>query len=386
MVIYRDLGRADSQPMSKRPRTGSRPKAAAAEVLSVAAEEMRGACQEASRKEVKRRRKCARARLSRADPNKTILEQAAVSAPCRARYKMLWETIRPKIEKSNGLLKDKAEVENVVCNHLEEMYMDGDDLATGRYLVAAIMYFCVALKVCGLQGLPRIRQSLNGWQKLAPAKSRLPIPFEVVALISTWAIKSGHIQIALLILLSFMLYLRPSEGLKLRCQDVVRPTRKKGAFSMWTFILHPYEEGVPSKTQEFDESLQLDLAYHKEMGAALWRALNLQARAPGDKVFSVTTSEVNELLASARDALNLGPLGVLHMYRLRHGGASHDYANGLRDLASVQARGRWQAARSVRRYQKGARLAQLFASLKDAVQHECLMATDGLDALLRSLR
>ena len=49
----------------------------------------------------------------------------------------------------------------------------------------------------------------------------------------------------------------------------------------------------------------------------------------------------------------LGVLGALHPYRLRHTGASHDFASSARDLPSVQRRGRWKDKRSLRRYEKG---------------------------------
>ena len=57
----------------------------------------------------------------------------------------------------------------------------------------------------------------------------------------------------------YCLYLRPSEGLRLRMKDVIAPVQGKGScYRWWSFVLHPIELGVPSKTQEFDETLVLD--------------------------------------------------------------------------------------------------------------------------------
>ena len=50
------------------------------------------------------------------------------------------------------------------------------------------------------------------------------------------------------------------------------------------------------------------------------------------------------------------------LYRLRHGGASHDVALQLRSLAEVRKRGCWRSDSSVARYAKPARLShQLLA-------------------------
>ena len=55
-----------------------------------------------------------------------------------------------------------------------------------------------------------------------------------------------------------------------------------------------------------------------------------------------------------KEAAKLEGFGSLSCtpHSLRHGGASHDMAQGLRDAASTQARGRWLARQSVVRYGK----------------------------------
>ena len=189
------------------------------------------------------------------------------------------------------------------------------------------------------------------------------------------------------ILLMFCLYLRPSEALRIRMKDVVSPVRGKGSsYRWWSFVLHPLESGVPSKTLEFDETLVLDLPYHKNLGAAVKRFCTSNGRLPEDSVFQHTLGELNLFLASASKTLNLESLGAIHAYRFRHGGASHDYHNKLRDLQGIQQRGRWKSQASVRRYQKGARLAQLFGSLCKSAQNAAIKATKGLARALADLR
>jgi hypothetical protein len=156
-----------------------------------------------------------------------------------------------------------------------------------------------------------------------------------------------------------------------------------GCLQAMGFVLHPEEVGIPSKTQDFDETLQLDLEYHKGIGEAINRYM-IKNRIHGNQVIlSHTNSDVNQFLEEQLTALNLQKLGHMHAYRFRHGGASHDYVNKFRQLASVQQRGRWKSMNSTRRYQKGGRLAQIFQALPSDVQQRCVAATDAIQATLQ---
>ena len=73
-------------------------------------------------------------------------------------------------------------------------------------------------------------------------------------------------------------------------------------------------------------------------------------------------------LTQSQRELELQRLGELQPYRLRHGGASHDYSSKLRDLAAIQMRGRWRSQSSVRRYEKGGRLTQMMQALPGHVK------------------
>ena len=188
-------------------------------------------------------------------------------------------------------------------------------------------------------------------------------------------------SMALHMLLMFALYLRPTEALRIRKMDVVPPIRRGGiGYQCWCIVLHPLECGRPSKTKEFDESLMLDLEYHKEIGPALYRFSQQMGKTK--IILKHTLGELQTYLQQAQERLDLGPLGVLHPYRFRHGGANHDFAHKLRDLPGIQQRGRWQSQASVRRYQKGARLSQVFGTLSVETQNRCIESAKSLPRLL----
>ena len=170
----------------------------------------------------------------------------------------------------------------------------------------------------------------------------------------------------------FTMYMRPTEALRVRCVDVVKPTGRRGQpYRNWTFVMHPFELGVPSKTLEFDESLELDLDYHRGVGDMIHRFITHHGIPRKSTVLQHSNKDLTSFMELASAHLNLEVLGKIDPYRFRHGGASHDAVNRLRDLNAIQMRGRWKSPASVRRYQKGARLNQIFGSLPAAVQREC---------------
>ena len=85
-------------------------------------------------------------------------------------------------------------------------------------------------------------------------------------------------------------------------------------------------------------------------------------------LFDVAPQALRQELLEATDALRLDKLGDMHPYRLRHTGASVDFALNSRRLEEVQRRGRWRTATSLRRYEHGARLNELFNRLPPAVR------------------
>ena len=161
-----------------------------------------------------------------------------------------------------------------------------------------------------------------------------------MAWIVTWLAEQGHREAALLVITMAECYFRPAEVHRLRVRDVVGATPSAGPEHQFAaLVLHPLEEGNASKTNEFDESLLLDLPRQKDIGPALLR-LGRRRATPEALLFNVTQREVKKLLATAVRELALQPLGEGHPYRLRHSGAAHDLAAKERTLVEIQDRGR----------------------------------------------
>lgn len=337
-------------------------------------------------KQRKQARAKVRKHIVKGNGTQTTLEVASVSKACHARYSAHWEAIQSLVTQKSGTLKSVKQVDTIMAERLEDLYQDGEDISTARYMIASLIHFQPQLRSPGMSLLPRIHQSLKGWNKLAPSRSRLPVPWEVTALIAMESFKEKAFHFGLHILLMFMLYLRPSEALRLRVCDVIPPHHASHkAYNQWSIVLHPQELGIPSKTLEFDECLQLDLPYHLGLGQGICKFIQARQISQKRTIFNHTNADLTAFLDHVAVKLKLEDLGKLHPYRFRHGGASHDFNAKLRDLPAIQQRGRWKSQTSVRRYQKGARLSQLFSRLSKDVQRKCKKASQDINSRLQNL-
>ncbi|CAK9008777.1 Uncharacterized protein SCF082_LOCUS10011, partial [Durusdinium trenchii] len=318
-----------------------------------------------------------------ADPQHT-LRNNAVGPRTLQQYNKHWKDF---VEWTGCLVSEAASlptIDNHLADYLEMLYHKGEDLSQANYATAAVMFKVPGTK--GLHQLPKSQQAMKGWRRLCPARSRLPVPYEVVCLLSQVALKSGKVELAIALQLMFLLYLRPSEITTLRVQDIVPPVKTRGRrYPHYAVLLHPSEAGIPSKTKQWDEMLTLDLPHQQFVGPTLFKILNLASRPKDDPAFSVTLEEINDFMGQQWKAQRLTSLGPPHLYRLRHGGASFEAAGKHRDMVGIQARGRWQTVKSVKNYEKGGRLQQLFAALPKAVQKRCTEAFRDMAKSFRSL-
>ena len=174
------------------------------------------------------------------------------------------------------------------------------------------------------------------------------MPWSHVVLILYELLLVGSFQSALGLLVMFTAYLRPSELLLLSWGDLIRPTRAQHHYAL---LLHPEEKGVPSKTGQFGDGVQLDSSLVPWLGKLLGRLA--QNREEDEKLIDVTYLQLKKDMEAAMEKLKLGDASL---YRLRHGGASEDRARSLRTLEEIKKRGRWTSDNSVRRYEKSVRL------------------------------
>ncbi|CAE7686262.1 CPK3, partial [Symbiodinium sp. CCMP2592] len=335
------------------------------------------------RKLKKERRKAARQSMSRSLESHTILQQASVSPACLARYKRHWEEMEPMMLDGRGRLRPIARVDQALAEHLEDLYRDGEDLATARYAVAAALFFKPELRSPAMTHLPKVKQSR--WvEQVVPSQESL----------AHTVCSGGPASACIELGCSGDRDLPAPDLFAVHATERGAPPPKEGRGEAqltagWVSTLVGGASSLGSrgvlKKQEFDECLQLDLPYHQPLGPATYKLLRLHQKRGEEHIFSVTLEDVTQFLERAQIELELKGLGELQPYRLRHGGASHDFVSKLRDLASIQMRGRWRSQSSVRRYQKGGRLTQLMQTLPVHVKKAAENAVRQLPAALAGL-
>ncbi|CAE7463997.1 unnamed protein product [Symbiodinium sp. CCMP2592] len=278
------------------------------------------------------------------------LAEASVSRGCRERYSKLWRRMCTAAGLSVTEKYSASDLVFAASQVLEDLFDEGEELSQGQYLIAAIQFYQPHLRG-SRGGLDLAKQTLAGWRRLDPPKSRLPLPWEVACLMAMEAVTRNMIEVALYILLAFVTYLRPGEVARLLVGGLVPPI---GVVTAWSLILHPLEQGTPSKTGEFDETVLFDLSEIVWIAEQTFRLLKVGHRGTSEPLFSVDLETVRSFMQSVGSRYGMeAAVGDPHPYRLRHGGPSRDILLGLRNLQEVQKRGRWRSFSSVRRYEKG---------------------------------
>ncbi|CAK0822786.1 unnamed protein product [Prorocentrum cordatum] len=168
-------------------------------------------------------------------------------------------------------------------------------------------------------------------------------------------------------LIMFETYMRPSELLSLTVGQLVPPTASRGQGAFWGCCVRVEELGRPSKTQEFDLSVLLDLDRHR-LPIPVLQALQ-GGRASGGSLSDVSSRHLYRSFALAVEQVGDSCI-VPSLYALRHGGASHDRLVRARSLAEVQQRGHWRSFQSVVRDGKHAQVSLQLDKLAAALRNQ----------------
>ena len=294
------------------------------------------------------------------DGGPSFLETRAIAHATRVDY-------RRRIDNFNKEAKIDAEtcaldlLEMSLLEYFDTQFMLGEDIGHGLKLLAALGHFRPELRrLARTLALPRVKIALQGWQRVAPSVTRLPVPWPVLSALCVVLLRMELPEMALATLLAADAYLRPGELLWLMAEDVVvgKPTLGK-VYGQTGLLLFPSERGRPSKTHLFNDSVMLD---HPQR---LWLGPLLEAHARkrrGLPLFSFTYRQWLESFRSAGHALGLEDWGMT-LYVLRHIGPTADYLTRSRTLPDIQRRGRWGQESSVRRYEKASRVTSRLAKL-----------------------
>ncbi|CAK0822447.1 unnamed protein product, partial [Prorocentrum cordatum] len=250
--------------------------------------------------------------------------------------------------------------------YLDKLFFDGEPASRANNVVHALM--CHIDEVWAkTPHFPRTRRALRGFRKASQTRSRDGCPWEAALALAHWMGRQRTpfmANSAALTLVLFDGYLRASEGLGLGRDQLIPPQGGHGARRCWAAMICPEEEGRPTKSGDFDDTVifgdtsearrplltKILQVLHRttEAGALVFDGLSLNSC---ERVFRRGTLELG------LENLRLTP------HCLRRGGASTD---GLDDLpiVQIQKRGRWKSLASCKRYEKKGRLLKQLDRLK----------------------
>lgn len=228
----------------------------------------------------------------------------------------------------------------------------------------------------GAGRLPRFARALQAWTRLSPGTTRPPLPWLHLVLIVLDLLHDSMGLEALFFITTFVSYFRPGESLAIQMQDVVKASPPLHMVA--SIQLHPESRGAASKTGFFDDGVSLDSATFPSLGSLLVELA--QNREPSAPLFDRSYAHMTRVFEKACDRLGIQDRS---MYRLMHGGASHDRASNARTLAEIKKRGRWAADSSLRRYERAVRLQQVGLTVGAGLLHVARKHADRLETYIR---
>ena len=180
-----------------------------------------------------------------------ITEENSVTTKTRDKYKKAVKDFLMFVGATSlAMPLDRLDAKAVsYCDH---RFLEGKGVGAGSTLLAGLQFSMPDVSRNGWLHVPRFGRALKGWSRLAPTATRQPLPWMVCAAIAHSLLEMASIAHCLAWLLMVDCYLRPSEALKLRCEQFVLPVRSRYKVALH---LNPRKYRERSKTGELDESV-----------------------------------------------------------------------------------------------------------------------------------
>ena len=244
-----------------------------------------------------------------------------------------------------------------VCATLERYFWyhadRGFDVALGRHTLYGWLHLKCPSKSVLANNLENAREAIAGWKKIHGETSRDPVPEEIHLAIVRQLLSDRRVLTAAVVYLHPQLYLRPSELIALRAEDVLLPVAGTRYRSIGV-VVAPRELQITTKTKSQDDTVLVDGPCHASCGEVLRELVRI--RAGGDRLFpALTLNSYEKSLRDVTRGMGIAELEIVP-HTFRHSGPSNDLYHGRRSLQEIAKRGRWSNIKSVQRYSKSGRL------------------------------
>eukprot|EP00122_Pirum_gemmata_P001728 Pgem_evm1s1559 len=181
---------------------------------------------------------------------------------------------------------------------------------------------------CASQNYMRAK---NGWDKLVPAQPAKPIPENLLLLLAGKFIIDGNLQMGMLLIINFYMYLRIMEGLSLNVNDLVLEIENRQR-------QQPFIELKKTKTGS-NQSVIIRNTLAREMMEFYKEYVKMKG---GGRLFpNMNYARFRENLRAILIEVGL-PEDFVTSHSLRRGGATNDFLLG-KDVNLIQRDGRWKS-------------------------------------------
>ena len=313
----------------------------------------------------RRRRLRKQSGQDRAFDNLSLCENLSVSRETRQAYKDAADEFAAWVAAKRLKVHPVDALDDAMTAYIDHLLLQGEEPHQAKYALFGVVKSGM---VKSEDSLPRARQAIAGFSGQSPSVMREPIPVEAAALMAEHLVDVADLDpmaglAACAMVLSFDLYLRPSEVIELTKEAVVPPQGTQYPKWKWAVIVAPSGSINPAKNREFDDTALASVNdAHRDFVGPLLDVLRRQAD-PKQRVLDPLTLPVYEkYFRNAAQATNLAHLNATPR-SVRHGGPSHDAYHGLLDLKQIMQRGRWKALSSARRYEKKGMLQRQLAKM-----------------------
>ncbi|CAK0790077.1 unnamed protein product, partial [Prorocentrum cordatum] len=247
-------------------------------------------------------------------------------------------------------LSTVVDLDRALASYLDHLFFDGWNRDQGEKTSAAVLFFHPSQGLKRPGALEGSRAALKGFKKMAPGKTRRPLPKQGVFAIIGAGVFCGLLDFCLGLLVAWDAYLRlPSDLIGMVGGSLVAPARQS-RINRWAILLFPEELPDRSKTGHFDEGMVLESDAVQSVSFALSA---LKARSQKDKPLRPFSGP--RFRRDFAACASLAGLDDVRPYQVRRGAASHDVLFKVREFGAVQERLRHLSESSTRRYRKGTR-------------------------------
>ena len=316
-----------------------------------------------------------RARAAAQDDGSAVLRHASVSPATLKNYKQAVQHFETFAVQRRWSLKPPhlcLSLEKYLWHHANRGFCS----ALGRHAFYGWLHLRFPTKSVEGNLLMNAREALCGWRKLHGDDSRDPLPEEIYLAVVRRLITTRKVMSA--VFCQPQLYLRPSELLALRPEDVLLPERGAGRYRSVGVVVAPRELEVTTKARSHDDTVLVDEHCQATLGPVL--AELVRVRAAEEHLFPLTLNAYEKTLRESGIALGLTTEFVPHS--LRHCGPANDLFHGRRGMAALAKRGRWANLKSVQRNGKSGRLVEVWRQVSKRDRARWTLDAPGTGSLL----